>query len=976
VVQPPTEDFIVFVSHLKLKTAILAIGLTLTTSARAAINWRVIVPPLNTNEAVVAACTPQDYGATGDGVTDDSGAFQAAINAVATQGGGVIFAPSGQYAFYTNLTVPDGVTLHGDWMDWRTNAGGAVGTIFKVYTGRGSTNGPPFITLYPSTALKGVSIWYPEQIPTNIVPYPFCIRSRSANAIQNVILINPYQGYLTGLSDNGLHVVSSLYGTPLSTGIQVDQDYDISHLEDIAFNPDIWPASKLPGAPSIGGSHATWMRTNGTAIRLLRVDGENCIDIFINGYKVGIEGNHASHGPPSAYFYSGAISNCGTALLAVDMAGQSGLMFTKFQLDGDVAVNSPAADTTWLQFHSCELTGRSGTAVIQTNNAWNSRMQFQNCTINGMMDLKIGTFSVVNSTLNVPAGSNHVVMGTNPNVKRAALIGCNFNPALSVVNPGDTNRLIVDGRRATLSPMPEMTWRQVKQDYVSRRPGKTNLFIVTNPPWNAKGNRTNDDTAAIQGALDAAGTNGGGIVFLPPGEYKLLGALTVPGGVELRGPSELRCRMWPGADGKIKGAVLEPYAGAGTTNGPPAVSLQANSGLTGLRLSYEAQNPTNLTAYPPTIQGRGGNIYIVGVVSPNSWTYVDLDTFTCTNHFLYLVDGFALRRGFVVGNGSSGTIADCHGNWTFWWDNYNSSSCLNCAGDAAKAVVQNFTEHNNEAYVLGDCTELLVKNFWIITHTFTRCLTQNGRGPNVNAFAHLCDAATEGFRFDDGAPGNFNAVNTCMAIFADYPDLTNATVGIISASNYVGQTRYFNTSLFARPAWDFIVGGGDIGFDLIHMFDHSINGARVDGGTLKLINKSSWIAYNQTFPVYQVYFGANAGSPGKLSEIVGCSAANGVQYTNNNPTNVVKAWANFSLLPLTPVPSYELKPPVLQFNNSSSLAVSWPGDIGYFGCYGAMSLNPPIAWLPVTNTPIFSSNKWTVSLPVFDAKCFYRLQSP
>ena len=61
---------------------------------------QVIVPSLNTNEVVVAAATPQEYGAKGDGITDDSGAFQAAMSAVYNSGGnggGVVYVPTGNY---------------------------------------------------------------------------------------------------------------------------------------------------------------------------------------------------------------------------------------------------------------------------------------------------------------------------------------------------------------------------------------------------------------------------------------------------------------------------------------------------------------------------------------------------------------------------------------------------------------------------------------------------------------------------------------------------------------------------------------------------------------------------------------------------------------------------------------------------------------------------------------------------------------
>ena len=227
-----------------------------------AIGWRVIRPDLSPNEIVVAACTPQDYGAKGDGVTDDTAAFQNAANRIAALGGGVIFVPAASYAFQGTLNIPDGVTLHGDWQDWSTNSTGAVGTIFKVYGGRGQSNGTPFIFLNGSTALKGVTLWYPEQDPANIVAYPFCIGDYGDNVIQNVILVNPYQGIqVWPPNSGGKHIFSTIIGTPLSKGLDLDMIADIGHLEDIHFNPDIWPASKLAGAPASGGPHATWMRS-------------------------------------------------------------------------------------------------------------------------------------------------------------------------------------------------------------------------------------------------------------------------------------------------------------------------------------------------------------------------------------------------------------------------------------------------------------------------------------------------------------------------------------------------------------------------------------------------------------------------------------------------------------------------------------------------------------------------------------------
>src|SRR6202044_1706561 len=123
-----------------------------------------------------------------------------------------------------------------------------------------------------------------------------------------------------------------------------------------------------------------------------------------------------------------------------------------------------------------------------------------------------------------------------------------------------------DPRQSSSNAMPMIDWTNVMANYASRQPARTNLYIATN--YGATGNGTTDDTVAIQNALTAAGTNGGGIVYLPPGTYHLTNTLDVPGGVELRGTAPLL------RAGSL--SVLEPYGGQGSTSGPVAVALTAN----------------------------------------------------------------------------------------------------------------------------------------------------------------------------------------------------------------------------------------------------------------------------------------------------------------------------------------------------------------------------------------------------------------
>jgi autotransporter-associated beta strand protein len=882
---------------------------------------RVIIPTLNTNEIVVAVATPQQYGAVGDGITDDSGAFQAAMNAVYNSGGsggGVVFVPAGDYAFYNNITIPTGVTLHGDWKDWMKSGGGMVGTTFKVYQGAGQTNGTPFITLSGSTALRDVNIWYPNQNAANIVGYPFSIGLDDDCVVQNVALVNSYQGIET-YNGGSKHILSTIIGSPLYKGIDLDQIFDVCHAEDIRFSPDVWANSGVTNAPAAGGAYATWMRANGEGMRLRRVDGEMCMDTFISGYHVGIEANAATNGQPGATFYSGVVSNCATALLAQDMPGAFGLMFANFTLDGDIAISrTNTADDANAMFDHCQIIGRTGPAVSAIGNDWHSWMQFQDCTISNALQLTgPGVFNVVNSTL---LGSTQCVMAAN--ATRVVFTGCTFSPTMNLVNSANSSNLLVDARQAISNAIPMVYWTNVVDNFLSRRAAKTNLYVVTDAQWGAYGNGANDDTAAIQSALTAAGANGGGIVYLPAGKYRLSNTLDVPSRVELRGAFELRHRTWPGADGHAKGTVLQPYGGQGTTNGPVAIALEANSGLVGVTISYENQNNTCIP-FPPTIQGRGANVYAIGVCCPNPYIYVDLDSYTCTDHFLDMVDGWALQTGYKIGNRSSGTIVDCHDNWTYWIDNYDSQSSL--PGNL-QAPVLSFVSHNLEMYVLGDCSELMVKDFSIIEKTYMDCITENGQGPRVTLINNYCDASVRGFVLDAASlASTIDAVNTPITAFnfGGYSDQAQATVTVMSTTNFQGTARFTSSVQWGGNYLDFNINGGDVGVNGFHSDNGSAIGSIVNGGVFHLVNYSASVGGN---PVYKVTFGAGAGIAGKTNEFIGCYAYNGCSLINVAANDPVNCWNDYALStyavldPAQPV-IYNLYPNGLSlYQNSSTLS--------------------------------------------------------
>ena len=937
-----------------------------------------IVPTLNTNEAVVAMATPQQYGAVGDGITDDSGAFQEVINAVynsGTFGGGVVYVPAGNYAFYTNIVVPTGVTLHGDWTDWTKSGGPLVGTTFKVYFGAGQTNAAAFITLEASAALRDVNIWYPNQNPDSITGYPFSITVNGCSVVQNVVLVNSYQGIECGTlatdggSGGSSSILSTVIGTPLYTGYVENDCFDITYAQDIRFSPAIWPGSGLTNAPAAGGSYATWMRANGTGIQLLRIDGESCVGVELSGYNKGIDFEATTNGTATAGIYEGYVTNCAIAVNAQIASISPAVEFSDFTVEGDTAINRTVTTNDLnFQFSHCTITGDNGTAVNFVGNTWQSGMAFQSCAITGTMNLTgPGVLSTVDCEVNA---STQCIMSAS--ATRAAFVGCTFSPSQNIVNNGNVSNLLVDARQSITNAMPIVYWTNTMNNYASRQPARQLLFNVLD--YGATINSTNDSTVAIQAALNAAGMNGGGIVYLPAGQYNTTNTLTVPGGVELRGAYEMRHSSAESSDRQEKGSILQPTGGQGTTNGPVAIALEANSGLVGLTIFYPTQT-SNCIPFPATIQGQGPNVYAIGVQCPNPYEYVDFDTYTCTNHLLDMVDGWALETGCQIGNGSSGSIVNCHENFSFWVE-YWPDAGKGLSGTEAPAV-ESFGKHNLQYYLLGDCSESFVASFSIQANIFMHGFSENDTGPNVTSINTMCDSTYQPFVFSGPGPSTVNIVNpNWLVVVSGYSDLTNATA-LTTTANYQGTIRVFNSPLCGGiPINDYVIGGGDVGFELVHLYQYANSGIQVNGGVFHLINCGGINVVHGASGTFNLTLGAGAGIAGKTNEFIGDYAFNGYTFTNLNADNPANVWVDYAInnyasldiqSAISVTPTNVITPLSVQSApGSPALVLQWSdngsGPASQPSLYQASSLAQPIAWTLVTNAPALSNGQWTVKL--------------
>ena len=268
----------------------------------------------------------REFGAGGDGVADDTSAFQTALQAAADGGGGTVAVPAGRYLIAGHLAIPSAVTLEGTWQSVPSHAGirdagearpGVNGTTLLAVEGAGSEEGPPFILVSGNATLKGVVIFYPEQKPDAIpTPYPWTIALRGNNpAVLDVELLNPYNGI--DATQNQRHLIRNISGQPLRRGVLVDQIYDIGRIENVHFNP--WFSMSQP--------LWDWQMANGEAFIFGRTDWQYVQNTFCFGYRIGYRFIETEKGMCNGNFLGIGADDCWVSL-QVDQCAPYGLLIT------------------------------------------------------------------------------------------------------------------------------------------------------------------------------------------------------------------------------------------------------------------------------------------------------------------------------------------------------------------------------------------------------------------------------------------------------------------------------------------------------------------------------------------------------------------------------------------------------------------------------------------------------------------------
>ena len=304
--------------------------------------------------------TVLDFGAKGDGHSDDTAAFQKALEEAGHAGGGKVYAPRGSYFFAGHLNIPAAVTLHGVWESVPAHTGirdrglpkpTDDGTTFLVTESRGKEDGAPFITLNHNSTLKGVVIYYPDQNESEApAAYPWAIAMRGKNpAVLAIELLNPYNGI--DATKNERHLIRDVQGQPLRRGIFVDAIYDIGRIENVHFNP--WWSLK----PRL----FEWQQAHGEAFIVGRSDWQYMFNTFCFGYNVGYKFVQTPAGLCNGNFLGIGADDCFTAVVVENSAPMALLIsngeFVSFHGPDPTMVRVDPENTGSVRFVNCAFWG-------------------------------------------------------------------------------------------------------------------------------------------------------------------------------------------------------------------------------------------------------------------------------------------------------------------------------------------------------------------------------------------------------------------------------------------------------------------------------------------------------------------------------------------------------------------------------------------------------------------------------------------
>lgn len=374
-------------------------------------------------------------GVRADGTTDDTAAIQKALDTVAKQGGSV-HLPAGKYRVAGSLKIPVGVGLVG-----ANRAPLAIepliGTVILATGGRDKEDAPALFEMGDSSTVQGLTVYYPDQKPDDVHPYAWTFHLQGFdNTVENVTLINSYNGIKIGPEPNVRHRIRSVVGCVLRRGLWLDNCTDIGRIENVQWHCHWWSSKQVGGD---GEKVFDYMWKNCEGFVLARTDWEYVTNTFIFPVKIGYHFIATKNGAMNGQL-SGIGADAANRCIVVDEIQPMGLLITNgqfvaFKGENPVEIVVSPTCTGSVRLQNCAFWGPAVQNVVAHGKSY---VSLSNCyfssgrpgSLKALVEADGGKLQVQGCSFATPEPS--VLLGKG--LKHAIVTGNNGARGVTIVN--------------------------------------------------------------------------------------------------------------------------------------------------------------------------------------------------------------------------------------------------------------------------------------------------------------------------------------------------------------------------------------------------------------------------------------------------------------------------------------------------------------------------------------------------------------
>ena len=312
----------------------------------------------------------ENYLADNTGTSDSSTIIQNALNYVSNLGGGTLYLESGKYLLNNQITIPERVTLVGEFNGTSASNYGTVLLCNKSYSESDTTLNNAQIRLGSNAGINGITFYYPNQNVSSVTKYGYTIYAyNNLNAtMANLFFVNSYKGIAVNESTSGMGElvnIENIYGTFLSEGISGFAQSDVGYWNNINISPSYYVNALSEYRCTSSTELYKYTRTHLTALKLGDLDDFCFNKINIDNAEYGIYFPTECKRPEQAFWgilNDVHLTDCVTGVFAERIFGRGSALFTHSSL-GKVINNAYEGRIKLSKCEYIELLGNGETMI-------------------------------------------------------------------------------------------------------------------------------------------------------------------------------------------------------------------------------------------------------------------------------------------------------------------------------------------------------------------------------------------------------------------------------------------------------------------------------------------------------------------------------------------------------------------------------------------------------------------------------------